>query len=183
MEHSGLGRACLRVVCDVSVMDNSRSWSSAATEGRSPWEHQAERREGTEGKQKSFWKQNEEAQGQGESRKVGRFGERVIAQKRESRAGKSCSACQPIQRLWDFQEKDKLYLRGTELGRMSCSGCSICSAFPGKQPPQVQKVCTKLLPLLTISLAAKSVWVGICLPSLSFYLLLGLNFQEGRTPG
>lgn len=46
----------------------------------------------------------------------------AVAQKTESREGKSQSACVPTQRQRDFQGKGKLYLQDTVLGRVSCPG-------------------------------------------------------------
>lgn len=148
------------------------------TEGRSPWENQAGRGVGTEGEYKTS------------KSKMKRFKDRVrVGEESREAAGEARSTEKREQRrqimfcFCTYPETETLRREGRAVpvglctGEGSCSGCSTCSASPGKQPTEVQNLCTKLLHLLTIRLTAKSFWVGICLSSLS-YLLLGLDFQE-----
>lgn len=117
----------------------------------------------------------EEGSGQKESRKTSeskmkRFKDRVrVGEESREAGGEAHSTEKREQRrqimicLSTYPETEA-FLRegqavpwGTALGRVSCSGCSMCSASPGKPPLEVQKLCMKLLHLLTISLTAESV--------------------------
>lgn len=88
--------------------------------------------------------------------RVGTLGERLLAQKSQSRKGKSQSACVPTD-TEGLPGDGKFYLQDTALGRVLPWVLSLL-CLPEKQSPEVQKLCTKLLHQLTDhSLTAKSV--------------------------